>query len=255
MIWNLLLAHLLADFPLQPMWLVRSKERTWGLAVHGAIHFLTALLLVGSARATLWPQVLALAGFHFTVDVIKYRMSFTRPLWSVLSYFVDQAIHILSLIVVAGWIATVAPQARGLIDPMLAVYASGYLLATHVWFVTEKTLWQGRIGYRAEVELSFWPRMLVRAGLLTVLLFLGTMALPAGERTVALAVAALGLPHAGRLLTGGDRSLVVAGFGMPLAAALQLPYHNNRHWRRALITDLVVVTLTAALVLLASSSV
>lgn len=255
MIWNLLLAHLLGDFPLQPMWLVRSKERTWGLAVHGAIHFLTMLLLVGSARAVLWPQVLALAIFHFTVDVIKYRMSFSRPLWSVVSYFVDQAVHILSLIVVAGWMAMVAPEAGGLVDPMLAVYASGYLLATHVWFVTEKTLWQARVAYRAEVELTFWPRMLVRAGLLTVLLLLGAMALPSAERTAALAVAALGLPHGGRLLTAGDRSLAVTGVGMPLAAALQLPYHKNRQWRRALITDVIVVTVTAALVLLASNSI
>lgn len=252
MIWNLLLAHLLADFPLQPLWLVRSKERTWGLVVHGAIHFLTTLLLVGAARATVWPQVLALVVFHFTVDVIKYRMSFTRPLWSVVSYFVDQATHVLSLIVAAAWIASALPGAGGLIDPMIAVYASGYLIATHVWFVTEKTIWQARIAYRAEVELTFWPRMLVRAGLLTAVLYLGTLALP---------VAGLRLLASGRLASlpglgppAGDRAPVVPGSWLPLAATIQLPYHRDRQWRRALVTDLIVAVSTAALVLLASNS-
>lgn len=252
MIWNLLLAHLLADFPLQPMWLVRSKERTWGLVVHGAVHFLTTLLLVGSARAAVWPQVLALAIFHFTVDVIKYRLSFTRPLWSIVSYFVDQATHVLSLIIAAAWIASVAPGAAGLVTPMIAVYASGYLVATHVWFVTEKTIWQARLAYRAELELTFWPRMLVRAGLLTAVLYLGSLALP---------VAGLGLPAIGRLSSvpglgppAGGRASVMPGLWLSLAVAIQLPYHKDRQWRRALITDLVVALATAGLVLLASNS-
>lgn len=255
LIWNLLLAHLLADFPLQPMWLVRSKERTWGLVVHGAVHFLTTLLLVGAARATVWPHVLALAVFHFTVDVVKYRLGITRPLWAIVSYFVDQGVHLASLAAVAVWIGSAAPEAQGLLDPMIAIYAGGYLIATHVWYVTEKTISHDRLDYRVEIELTLWPRMLVRAGLLTLVLYLGSLALPAGERALALVVAALGMPLAGRGLLAGDRSVLAAGLWIPLTAAVQLPYRRDRQWRRALVTDLIVVGVTATLVLLAATSI
>ncbi len=50
MFWNLFLAHLLGDYPLQPMWLVRSKSQIWGLVLHGSIHLLTLLLLAGPFR-------------------------------------------------------------------------------------------------------------------------------------------------------------------------------------------------------------
>ncbi len=240
MIWNLLLAHLLADFPLQPLWLVRSKERTWGLVVHAAVHFLTTLLMVGAARAAVWPQVLALVVFHFTVDVIKYRFGFNRPLAVAVSYFVDQAVHISSLIVVAGWISSVAPGSEGLIAPALAVYGCGYLLATHVWYVTEKTIAHGQAAYRDELQLTQWPRMLARAGLLTVVLYLGSLG---GGSTVALAAPLLRRPAVERMLW------------LPLAATFQLPYQKDRQWRRALLTDLIVAIVTAALVRLAFNSI
>lgn len=217
MIWNLLLAHLLADFPLQPMWLVRSKDRTWGLAVHGAVHFLTALLLVGSARATVWPQLLALIAFHITVDIIKYRLRTTRTLWSVVSYFVDQAVHVTSLVIVAAWIMSIAPDAEGLIAPGIAVYACGYLIATHVWYVTEKTISQGQGPYRDQLELTLWPRMLVRAGLLSILLYAGSVVLP-------------------------------------MAAAVQMPYQKDSQRRRELLTDLLVTVVATAFIRLASNS-
>ena len=94
MFWNLFLAHLLGDYPLQPMWLVRSKSQMWGLVLHGSIHLLTLLLLVGSFRTEIWPQILTLAIFHFLVDVVKYRTTEGRPEWTVSSYFIDQAVHI-----------------------------------------------------------------------------------------------------------------------------------------------------------------
>lgn len=240
MIWNLVLAHLLADFPLQPMWLVRSKERTWGLVVHAAVHFLTTLLMVGAARVTVWPQVLALAVFHFTVDVVKYRLGITRPLMVAISYFVDQAVHISSLVVIATWISTITPAAEGLITPMAAVYGCGYLLATHVWFVTEKTIAHGQTAYRDELELTLWPRMLARAGLLTGVLYLVSLA--GGGSLVA-------------RLPAGDRASTAAWSWVPLAATVPLPYHKDRQWRRALITDLMVAIVTATLVRLAFNSI
>jgi len=217
MFWNLLLAHLLGDYPLQPMWLVRSKSQMWGLVLHGSIHLLTLLLLVGPFRGEIWPQILALAIFHFFVDVVKYRLTDSHPEWVVSSYFVDQAVHLVSIIVVAAWIDSVVPEAGAAFNTALLITASGYILVTHVWFVTEKTIAHADSDYNQEVQLTLWPRMISRATFLTVL-------------------------------------LAVGAFGIGLAAAVQLPYSRDTLWRRALITDLVVVAVGAVFIGLAISS-
>ena len=221
MFWQLLLAHLLADFPLQPLWLVRSKRFFWGLAVHGTVHFLTLLLVVGGARGVIWPQLLALALIHFTIDVLKYRLGSRRPVWVTAPYFIDQAVHILSVLVVASRIGTLAPELPLAIAPAIAIVASAYVVATHVWFVTEKTLAHADTDYRSEVENSLWPRMLARAAFLSGLLFV--------------------------LIGRAAPPLVLAG-------TVRLPYYKDIHWRRALVTDLLVAILTAALVRLAAGT-
>ncbi len=218
MFWNLFLAHLLGDYPLQPMWLVRSKSQMWGLVLHGSIHLLTLLLLVGSFRTEIWPQILALAIFHFFVDVVKYRATEGRPEWTVSSYFIDQTVHILSIIVVAAWIDTIVPEAGAAFNTALLIYISGYIVVTHVWFVTEKTITHAESEYNEEVQTTLWPRMISRATFLTVL-------------------------------------LAVGAFGIGIAAAVQLPYSRDTHRRRALITDLVVVVVGAVFISLAVSSV
>jgi hypothetical protein len=221
MFWQLLLAHLLADFPLQPLWLVRSKRFFWGLAVHGTVHFLTLLLVVGSARGVVWPQLLALALIHFTNDVLKYRFGSRRPGWVTAPYFIDQAVHIVSVLAVANRIGMLTPALPLAIAPAIAIVASAYVVATHVWFVTEKTLAHAETGYRSEVENSLWPRMLARAAFLSGLLF------------------------------------VLIGRAIPplvLAGAVRLPYYKDTHWRRALVTDLLVAILTAAFVRLTAGT-
>jgi len=200
------------------MWLVRSKSQLWGLVLHASIHLLTMLLLVGAFRSEIWPQVLALATFHFVVDVVKYRTTEDRPEWTVSSYFIDQAVHILSLIVVSAWIDTIVPEAGSAFNTALVIYISGYILVTHVWFVTEKTISHAKAGYNQEVQSTLWPRMIARATFLTVLLAVGT-------------------------------------FGFGIAAALQLPYYRDSYWRRALITDLIIAVVIAISIGLAISSI
>ena len=221
MFWQLLLAHLLADFPLQPLWLVRSKQFFWGLAVHAAIHFLTLLFVVGGLRGTIWPQLLVLALIHFTIDVTKYRLGSRRPDWVTTPYFIDQTVHILSVLLVTAWIATIVPEPPLAVAPSVAIVASAYLVATHVWFVTEKTLAHAEADYRREIENSLWPRMLARALFLSGLLFFMIGQAPS---------------------TGA------------LAATVWLPYYKHSYWRRALVTDILVAILSAVFVRLTAGS-
>jgi hypothetical protein len=179
---------------------------------------LTLLLLVGPFRSDIWLQILVLALFHFSVDVVKYRLTEGRPEWTVSSYFIDQAVHIISIIVVVAWIDTIIPEAGSAFNTALLIYISGYILVTHVWFVTEKTISLAQDGYNREVQSTLWPRMVARAAFMTVLLAVGT-------------------------------------FGIGIAAALQLPYLKDTYWRRALVTDLIVAVVVTVFVGIAISSV
>src|SRR4030042_686489 len=105
MFWQLLLAHFLADYPLQPRWLLAAKQRLWGLLLHVTIHFLTALLLVGDLRWKLLLPLLGLASVHFLIDLTKYRLAVTRPAWVRLPYFIDQALPLLPILGPARWLA------------------------------------------------------------------------------------------------------------------------------------------------------
>jgi len=165
------------------------------------------------------PQLLGLALIHFAIDGLKYSLGSRRPSWVTAPYFIDQGVHFLSVLLVARWIESLGPELPLAITPALAIIASAYVVVTHVWFVTEKTLAHAETGYRSEVENSLWPRMLARAAFLSGLLV---------------------------LLVGRAVPLLALG------TTVRLPYYKDTHWRRALITDLLVAVLTAVFVRLAA---
>jgi succinate dehydrogenase hydrophobic anchor subunit len=100
------------------------------------------------------------------------------------------------------------------------IYISGYILVTHVWFVTEKTISHAESEYNDEVQTTLWPRMISRGAFLTLLLAVATF-----------------------------------GAGIAIAATLQLPYSRGTQWRRALFTDLLVAAVGTVFISLAVSSV
>lgn len=178
MFWTLYLAHLLGDYALQTDGMARAKRHWPGLALHATIHLALLLLVAGSAIPQLWPQLLALAALHFAIDALKSAATARRPERTIAFYFVDQALHLLTILGVAAWIE----QGRGVaLDRPWMVYACGYLLATYVWFITERILVGEDAEYRQEVEDRRWLRMGRRALALTVYL-LAARALVGSER-------------------------------------------------------------------------
>lgn len=101
LLFYLILAHLIADFILQPTALIRWKYKSWkGVAVHALIHFGLYLLI-------LWPflpngpivwMALGIAFCHFFID----RNKITRENQSkayLASFYLDQIYHFITLIV------------------------------------------------------------------------------------------------------------------------------------------------------------
>ena len=133
MFYLFLLAHLVADFVLQPYWLVVRKRRWDGLLIHGGIVLACMLLLplADAAALALWPVMLAITAVHITADWWKVRFGDRIPGPPIGPFLLDQVIHITTLCVVLGaalparqiWTIAASPVAP------LALYAAAYVVA------------------------------------------------------------------------------------------------------------------------------
>jgi hypothetical protein len=65
----LLAAHLVADFPLQPGWMVRTKRNPAVLLLHGIVVGVVSVATLGNWLA--WPLLAILVGSHLVMDGIK----------------------------------------------------------------------------------------------------------------------------------------------------------------------------------------
>lgn len=125
----MLLAHLLADYPLQPTWLVTRKHQWRWLLVHGAIVFTTLSLLLWPLLSTVWSLLVLISGIHIIQDWLKLRLGaalFDAPL---VPYCLDQAGHLLLLAA-----CSFLPMLSTLEPPFpQSLYLFGILLVLLVW--------------------------------------------------------------------------------------------------------------------------
>ena len=100
----LLLAHLLADFPLQPQWVVRNKgDRLLPLGAHGLIHWACAwacLLFFAGAHPQSWRAQALVAAYtvaHLLID--RSKCWFTAKVWrdNAAVFSADQVAHFLTM--------------------------------------------------------------------------------------------------------------------------------------------------------------
>jgi hypothetical protein len=207
MFWTLLLAHFVADYPLQPYWMVKAKQNPWVLGLHASIHLATMLLLVGPGRAATWPLLLLVAIVHFLIDAVKNEVTRRKPSWVVIPYLVDQGVHYITLGLAALLMERFVSPVNLLFDRTTLIYLIGFMLATYVWFISERIFSHSNETYRSEVIAQYWPRMVVRALLLGIFLF----------------------------STGAFATQAVAA-----ATIILLPYSSGKYAVQALITDFLV---------------
>lgn len=122
---TLLFAHVLADFVLQNGWMVRNKNRPFGMAAHIGVVGVTLIAATGSPHPVLLAVVLA----HLAIDLVK---TFALPR-AFGSFMADQGAHLLTL-VLAAWAVPGLWAASPYADlphlPALMVLLSGAILAT-----------------------------------------------------------------------------------------------------------------------------
>ena len=95
----LIAAHVMADFLLQPNWLVNRKGRFPFLLLHGLTH--AAFVYAFYQAWASWALPLAILVTHMAIDFAKQRAAKDTPK----AFAWDQGIHILSLVGI-GWLLT-----------------------------------------------------------------------------------------------------------------------------------------------------
>ncbi len=173
MLYQLILAHFIADYPLQPNRLVQAKQSLSGLALHVSIHFMVMMIISGKAMMVVWPYLLLLTLIHFGIDFGKVKLSQYKPTWVTIPYLVDQLFHLLSILQISMWIDQNSEITNLLpISRTWAIYAIGYLLVSYVWFITERIIsYQNKL-YQKEMITQLWPRLIARLVLLTIFLLI-----------------------------------------------------------------------------------
>ena len=121
----LLLAHLLADFPLQSQWIARNKgSRLRALGSHGLIHWVCAwacLLCFAGAHPLSWRAqalVAAYAAAHLLIDKSKCWFTAWTTKDTAAVFSADQALHVLMIGIASLLLTATSPRVLRQIFPL-----------------------------------------------------------------------------------------------------------------------------------------
>lgn len=222
MFYLFLLAHLVADFALQPLWLVRRKRRWDGLLLHVGVVLATmlGLIAVEPGAGGLWPAMLGISAVHLAADRWKVRHAdrLFRPPF--VPFLMDQGVH-LATIAAALSLALPAeqvwsPAAAALAWP--AIYLCGYIVAALAVPIGLIVLLDPAFEHAAEAARARARSLVVALTILTLAIVGGPAALPLTLLGLALAARSPATSHpldapAGLLAV----SIVAASLGAALA--------------------------------------
>jgi hypothetical protein len=217
MFYLFLLAHLVADFILQPYWLVQRKQHLDGLAIHcGIVLACMALLpLLDPAVQALWPAMIAITLVHFGADWWKVNHGSAIPGPPIVPFLVDQLIHITTLVVVLGmalppeqiWPLASSPAS------MMALIGSAYVIAAFATPIGVMIWLDPRFEHLTQAGWARIRSFVAGIGVVSLMLIGGALALPAALLGVAVAARK---PFSGHPLDAPTGMLAV----MTVAAAL-----------------------------------
>lgn len=142
-LFQLILAHLLGDFLLQPTaWVMhkeKKKAKSPALYLHLLVHGVLILTLLGFG---FWILAIVLTILHGLVDLTKlyFQKSATKTAW----FFIDQLAHFISILGI--WWLFFRPELSLEWSPSSWIYATALLLITQV------------AGIAIQVGLSNWSK-------------------------------------------------------------------------------------------------
>jgi hypothetical protein len=207
MVWFILLAHFMGDFPLQTDWMIRRKQKPGVLILHVGVHFGVMFLLAGQLRSAIWPYLLLITLVHLGQDILKIFLTIRRPHLANQFFILDQVMHYLIIWGIVTWFHFLNGQLSSTEKPFWAIVAIAYLLVTYVSFISERVFSRSNDEYLMYINDTKFPRMLARSGVLSLFLLVRAWVLPG------------------------------------LAFIIPTPYPNSKYQQRALLTDMSISVL------------
>ena len=99
---RLILAHFLADFPLQPDLIYKVKLRSfWGQTLHAVIFIICSIVLCWPFLRikSLWILIVFLGTVHLLIDCLKIKYFNTKK-YKVGTFLADQTLHVATISVI-----------------------------------------------------------------------------------------------------------------------------------------------------------
>ncbi|NJN17505.1 MAG: DUF3307 domain-containing protein [Oscillochloris sp.] len=182
MFYLFLLAHLVADFALQPLWLVRRKQHWDGLLIHVGMVLLCMLALIPLEPqvSELWPAMLIITAIHLAADRWKVRSAdrWLRP--PLLPFLLDQLIHLATLVLVLSLFLPAA-QVWSLHASVLtvpALYVAAYICAALAIPIGLIVAYDPSFRHATLAAAARTRSLLAASSVLSLALFAGPLALP-----------------------------------------------------------------------------
>ncbi|MFH1012491.1 MAG: DUF3307 domain-containing protein [Candidatus Peregrinibacteria bacterium] len=140
-----IVAHFLADFPLQTCPLADYKKtHFFGMAIHSLMHVvISAILLIPFLHEKkVWISILVIVIFHYLFDKVKIFLNQRFKVNEFLTYLFDQAAHLLIIILIAVYyLGPLAPHLnemglRYYTNPFVFLYFFTLIFCTYFYDVT-----------------------------------------------------------------------------------------------------------------------
>lgn len=141
----LITGHFLADFPLQPTWLVAlKKKKLIGILIHTLVH-LVVMVLLGFPLWHLggfWWAVAVIFITHNIIDFTKIRLEKAHPKYRFPLYIADQVSHLLVIFAVyIAWLKAASPIASEFLsyyytDPSIISFVLILTLVTYFFDIS-----------------------------------------------------------------------------------------------------------------------
>ncbi len=154
---TLYLAHVIGDFPLQTDAIFRLKQKsTWGVTVHVLVCTLVNIVLLAQMLEHLfiWLTILFIAVIHITLDRTKMFLAVFRDKDGLGYFFLDQGLHLLSLMLAAWYVLQVLPPSaiaiwlpRPWIISLTALFIAAFAIPP-VTFYVQRSLFTKRDAIR-----------------------------------------------------------------------------------------------------------
>jgi len=170
---HLLLAHFLADYPLQSGRLVALKmKRFLGIFIHGLVHLVVLLLILSPLLhgGRTWGAIVIIYITHNLIDHFKVKFDGSDPRHHRFFYFFDQVLHWSILVGSAYYLGDVAPNLSGQFlewytHPTLFLYLLLMIVSTYFFDVSRYFLTQNvnKVVYKRDYKFMF-----INGGVVTV---------------------------------------------------------------------------------------